>query len=220
MRGSGDMLRLPDGLINDKKSNDIVEKYINKRIYSIVKDVIFEYAFNGIDDIRMDDKGFIEFVSVYFPPHYPKCKMGETFFGLYALLEAEDKFVPELVMEYIIASLIESFIAVADGLGLSTVERIETDREYVLSKLMEESEDGQAELGEGMAGASAMAKARLNAIENIREYEDIYFWDTDYELLNTYTEEALRTSVLNTELGIGLKSKDSVFVIPKEWYQS
>lgn len=220
MKGYEDILRLPEGLIEDKKANDIVERYIHQRIYGMVKDVIIEYEISGIDNIRTDDEDFIEYVSIYFSPHYPKCKMSETFLGFYALLEAKDKFVPELVMEYIMASLIESFIAVADSLGLSTVERIETDREYVLSKLMEEYEDVLADLGESTTGASAMAEARLNVIEDIREYKDICFWDTDYELLNTYTEEALRASVVNKELGIGLKPRDNVFVIPKEWYQS
>jgi len=213
------MLKLPEGLIEDKKANDIVEKYISQRIYRIVKDVIMKYAFSGIENIRMDDEDFIEFVSIYFPLHYPKCKIGETFLGFYALLEAKDKFVPELVMEYIMASLIESFMAEADKIGLSTVEKMETDREYVLSMLIEECKAVLFELGESMAGASAMAEERLNAIEDIREYEDIYFWDTDYQFLNVYTEEELSVSLLNTELGIGLKPRGNLYVIPKEWYQ-
>jgi len=215
-----DMLRLPAGLMYDKKANEMVERYAQQRILGIVKDVMMDYASDDIDTIRRDDKEFIAYVSMYFPPHYPRSKIGDTFLGFYALLEAEDTFVPELVMEYVMASLFETFIEEADALNLSTVERINAeDREYILSKLIEECEEMSDDSDGISAGARKVAEERLNAIEDLREYEDLYFWDTDYALLNDFTEEALRASEMNKELAIGLRPNDNVFVIPKEWYQ-
>lgn len=67
--------------------------------------------------------------------------MEKVFFELQALLKSEYEFVSELAMEYVMYSLIQARIEIADGLRIETLERISFQRDYIIEVLREEYAD-------------------------------------------------------------------------------
>ncbi len=61
--------------------------------------------------------------------------MGKVFLELKALLESEYGLVPELIMEYVMYSLIKARVETADRLGIQTLEPISYHRDYVVKAL-------------------------------------------------------------------------------------
>ena len=203
------MLKLPSPVFADKDDQRIVTEYISARILELLKEVLFESLIDDLEDLEEDTERFLDRVAFYLPEHYPKSKMIDAFTGLYALLESEEEFVPELVMEYLMAHLIMVKCEMSADMGVPTIVEME-QHDYILGKLHEIC-DGN----EGDMGISAVDKMR--EIEDMSEYLEICFWDIDYLLLDEFTEEELRNSPVNEELGIGLKEKKNVFIVPPEW---
>lgn len=205
------MLKLPDPVFEDVNDERIIVKYISGRILELLKDVLFRSMIDSIEDLNENNRNFLDFISLYFPSSYDKSKMANTFTGLYALLEAEDEFVPELVMEYLMANLIMGKLEEYEDLGLEEliVEPMD-EHAYILGKLHEIYDGNEDEFG-------VSAEEIMNQIENLQEYLEFCFWDSDYALLDEYTEEELRRSPLNEALGIGLKEDENKFIVPPEW---
>lgn len=143
---------------------------------------------------------------MFFPDNYPLEEEPAKFLGLYALLKAEDEFVPELVMEYLLDAMISAQVEMCKDAGTSTVELM-PDREYVLEKLLEEPSQDEIE----------MPEEKLTKIEDIANYEDIIFWDTDFAFLDNYTLEELKNSEVNKMFDIVDNRPDNVFELPKKW---
>ena len=173
--------------------------------------------------LMMSERFADEVLLRYLPDWYPKSRANQMFFGLYRLLKAKGDYVPELAMEYVLYHLIEERIWVADMIGSgawndeayedmdlsfkrkygsevpSTVERIpETDRKIVKSfarEIFKIECDTDEELEEA-------AEWLVNQYEDLREYVDVCFWDTDFEFLDEMTEDELMSSDINKEMGI------------------
>lgn len=118
------MLKLPQKYTNDEKANGIITQYLNGNILDLVKGEIVDFEESREKEACEDDPAFCKAVSMFFPEHYPFEKMGKVFLGLYALLESEYEFVPELAMEYVMHSLIQAWIGITDSLGIKTLEPI------------------------------------------------------------------------------------------------
>lgn len=71
-------------------------------------------------EAQEDVPDFCNAVRDFFPEHYQAAKMGKALLGLKALLDSEHEFVSELVMEYVIYSLIQMRLENADRLGMRT----------------------------------------------------------------------------------------------------
>ena len=176
-----------------------------------------------IDDL-MHDMEFAENVSLmYLPDGYPVEKANREFLGLYKLLKAKDEYVPELPMEYVLYRVIMNEVWMVDQIiedaedGLfddladdpffegiedeevTTVERIpEPDRSIVLKSLeVWEDEDLTAEY-------------LINQYEDLREYEEVCFWDTDFAFLDQMSEDELIQSDMGKFLGIGERQDTKV----------
>ncbi|MGB4661869.1 MAG: hypothetical protein WBI07_22030 [Mobilitalea sp.] len=206
------MLRFPEAFSVDEKTNEIIKKYMNQKLIDLMNDIMISYCGGGYDEIKENDEEFIENIDWYFPENYPRDKMVDTFLKLYALLKAEDEFIPELVMEYLMDAILSAQVEVYKESGISLVEPI-PDREYVLEVLKKEF----GETTDIDAGVISGVD-RLHEYEDLGGYLDYYFWDVDFELLNTYTEEEIRKSLANKECGIvDINKKENTFIIPKEW---
>lgn len=135
------MLKLPRKYTNDEKANSIITQYLNGNILDLVKGEIVDFEEGREKEAREDDPAFCEAVSMFFSERYPFEKMGKVFLGLYALLESEYEFVPELAMEYVMYSLIRAWIGITDSLGIKALEPIPDQRDYVISVLRKENSD-------------------------------------------------------------------------------
>ena len=208
------MLRFPEAFSVDEKTNEIIKKYMNQKLIDLMNDIMISYCGGGYDEIKENDEDFIENIDWYFPENYPRDKMVDKFLKLYALFIAEDEFIPELVMEYLMDAILSAQVEVCTECGISLVEPM-PDREYILEvfkKEFGETTDIDAGVISGVD--------RLHEYEDLGGYLDYYFWDVDFELLNTYTEEEIRKSLANKECGIvDINKKENTFTIPKEWTQ-
>ncbi len=206
------MLRLPVQYTADEKANLIIQKHITNQILELMK-VVMVNCDMDTENFDEQDEIFLDYVESYFPLNYPSDKMAETFYGFYHLLKSEEEFVPKLAMEYLMAELLCSHIEFSEDAGLSLEVPIENEREYVLSIIV--SELDLKGLREEVA---CEVNQYLSQFENLREYTETCFWDTDYELLNQYSEEQLLESEANDTLGIGLEAKER-FIIPAKWVE-
>lgn len=199
------MLRFEDTFCADSAASDIICTFINNRLIGLLEDRMFLYDEKGYEAIKDNDLDFAEKIEILFPQSYPKEKMTETFLGLYMLLKADDSFVPNLTMEYLLAQLISSQVSLMEDSFQPTTQPV-PERAYVLRKLKEECEDDD-ELA-----------YRIKSIEDMKEYLESCFWDCDYLLLDQMTEGEIAASPINERLGITDNTPENKFVIKPEWY--
>ena len=248
------MLQMNIGL-EDAEAYDIVHKFINDRLIALMENTILDevefnmamrgeldeedvdLTFDEIVDINdlMTDMEFAENVSLmYLPDGYPVEKANQEFLGLYKLLKAKKDYVPELVMEYVLASLINNEIYqidmivqdTADGVfdelmddpefegiedeELTTVEHIpEPGRTAVLGAVRKECEE-DCEPGE----IEESVEYYMNLYEDLRQYEEVCFHDADYQMLDEMDEDSLAASELNKQMGILPQKKTNVIEFP------
>lgn len=201
------MLRFEDTFCGDSAASDIICTFINNRLIGLLEDRMFLYDEKGYEAIKDNDLDFAEKIEILFPQSYPKEKMTETFLGLYMLLKADDSFVPNLTMEYLLAQLISSQVSLMEDSFQPTTQPV-PERAYVLRKLKEECEDDD-ELA-----------YRIKSIEDMKEYLESCFWDCDYLLLDQMTEGEIAVSPINERLGITDNTSENKFVIKPEWYST
>lgn len=201
------MLRFEDTFCADSAASDIICTFINNRLIGLLEDRMFLYDEKGYEAIKDSDLDFAEKIEILFPQSYPKEKMTETFLGLYMLLKADDSFVPNLTMEYLLAQLISSQVSLMEDSFQPTTQPV-PERAYVLRKLKEECEDDD-ELA-----------YRIKSIEDMKEYLESCFWDCDYLLLDQMTEGEIAVSPINERLGITDNTPENKFVIKPEWYST
>lgn len=211
------MLKMPQRHTRDERANAIIAQYLNGNILELVRDQILEYEALWKREAAEDDTEFQDAVSIYFPENYPQERMGKMFLGLRALLESEYEFVPELAMEYVMYRLIEERVQISDDIGSDTQEPITSGREYVIQILKEEYPD-KGSIDSEDEDSNISWKEKLERLEDLHYYEDIYFWDIDYLQLDYYTESELKESPVSKYLGIGnITDENRKFVLPPEW---
>lgn len=211
------MLKMPQQHTRDERANAIIAQYLNGNILELVRDQIIEYEALQKREAAEDDAEFQDAVSIYFPEGYPQERMGKVFLGLKALLESEHEFVPELAMEYVMYRLIQARIDISDDIGMDTLDPIPSDRDYVIRILKEEYPDAAASEDEEEEICISWQE-KLDRLEDLHYYEDIYFWDMDYLQLDYYTESALKESPVSKFLGIdNISDQSKKFVLPPGW---
>ena len=268
------MLRVPN-LIGEEKAEKIVTEFVNYRLLEIMEDIILDevvwgMAMRGELDESASTKSFDELVDLkelmlddqfaaavsmmYLPENYPLNKANKKFFGLYKLLKAKKEYVPDLAMEYILYSILESEVGEVDMINqdmedglfddledgmfdgfdedfdedfeddeddffgddfddeeeLSTVERIPESDRTVVKKAVLEAYKGEFEGKE----LEETAEYLVNCYEDLREYLDICFWDTDFLFLDDYTEEQLKQLEANEQLGIVAEKEKKIIEFP------
>ncbi len=212
------MLKLPHKYTDDKKADAIIAWYLSRNILELVKNEIVNYETGREKEAQEDDPDFCNAVRVFFPEHYPAVKMGKAFLGLKALLKSEYEFVPELVMEYVMYYLIQMRLENADRLGMRTQEPISCQRDYVLKALRRAYPDERECSDDGEDIVRLSWREELERIEDLHYYENTYFWDFDFMLLDSHTEDELLDSLVSEYLGIeNIGDGGGKFMLPPEW---
>ena len=146
--------------------------------------------------------------------------MGKAFLGLKALLESEYEFVPELVMEYVMYSLIKMRLETTDRLGIRTQEPLSCQRDYVVEALRGAYPDQREYSDDGEHLVRLSWREELERIEDLHYYENTYFWDFDFMLLDSLTEDELMDSPVSGYLGIeNIGDGGGKFMLPPEWLE-
>lgn len=214
------LIGLMEGIILDEVSFDMAAQ-------GVLSEEIWNRPLEEIVDLNelAEDMDFAENVSsLYLPQDFPIDKANYEFFSLYRLLKARGEYKPPLPMEYILYNIIYGEIEEVDAtieygkeialeetdeeIGeeagreildndndlneeITTVKRIpEPDRSRVLQSVREncEPEDDPEEL--------------MLWYEDLREYEEVCFEDTDCLLLDEIEEDALYQSDMAKLMGI------------------
>ena len=171
------MLKLPHKYTNDKKADALIAWYLSRNILELVSNEIVNYETGRGKEAQEDDFDFCSAVREFFPENYPAAKMGKVFLRLKALLESEYEFVPELVMEYVMYSLIKVRVETADRLGIRTQEPLSCQRDYVVEALRWAYPD-EREYSDGGEDLVLLSwREELERIEDLHYYENTYFWD-------------------------------------------
>ena len=203
------MLKFESMFCSEEKANSMIKKHINDRHIGMMDVELGLFHEGGYDAIDEDDPAFGEYAMQYLPENYDVKKAGRVLLGLYALLTAKDEFIPQLIQEYALSSVIETNIRFLQENGETTVIPMQgQDRAYVLEKIREE-----------LAGSDESeedVKMQMELIEDITYYPETCFWDADYQFLDTYTEEELLDSDLNKFMGI-MDKPTNTFEIKPEW---
>ena len=218
------LISLMEGIILDEvdfnlaMSGQLAEEDINRKFDEMV----------DISEL-MTDLEFAENVPmVYLPDNYPIEKANHEFFGLYRLLKAKKEYVPELPMEYILYHIIQNEIWQIDQInedsedGLfdmligeegfegiedeeySTILPIpEPDRSAVLAALEVEAD-----------GEEYSAEDLIRHYEDLRDYEDVCFWDTDFDFLNYMDEDSLIHSEMGEFMGLPERQDSNIIAFP------
>ena len=120
-----------------------------------------------------------------FPENVSYEKANYEFQSLRKLLAHEKAYTPELMGEYLIYSLVTIAI---------DLEKDEPDLHLVKARFPEE---------ERKVLVKELGEREVKRYEDLRNYDDTLFSDSDYLLLDSYTENTLMTSSANEVLGIG-----------------
>ena len=177
-------------------------------------------------DELMANTEFAERINIkYLPYWFPVEETNKVFIGLFNLLKAKNEYVPEIVMEYILYEIIyrrvDEIKALSDyileGLEngkieettflcimhdqMNTVELIqEPERTMVIKKFadrLKHEEDYNDE-----ESFRLEAEDSLKDYEDLKEYVDVCFWDTDFKFLNEMTDKDLAESEANAYMGM------------------
>lgn len=183
----------------------------------------------------MTNSDFAENVSLaYLPEGFPVEKANREFFGLYGLLKAKKEYVPDLAMEYILYHVIygevgqveminedtedglfdelmdDSFFKGIEDEEYTTVLQIpEPERTKVLNAVLEQAKGECCD-----ESPEEMAEYLMSLYEDLKEYENLCFWDTDFMLLDDMDEDEIVGSVLNKYMGIADVKEDKVISFP------
>lgn len=213
------MLKLPQKHTNDDKANAIIAWYLNRNILGLVRNEILDYENSRGKEAEEYDSDFCSAVRRFFPKCYPVEKMGKVFLGLQALLESEYEFIPELAMEYVMYSLIEARIETADRFGIQTLDSVPFQRDYLIKILKKENPDMPG-VYDDAEDIFITWQEKLEQIEDLHNYENVYFWDFDFLQLDFFTEEQLSASPVSKYLGIdNIRNPGRKFVMPPEWLE-
>lgn len=212
------LIKLMEGIILNEVDWNLA---MDGDLSDIPKDASFEELVD-IDKL-MDDLDFAANVSMsYLPDRYPVKKANHEFFGLYKLLKAKGEYVPELPMEYILYRIIMNEIWQVDTINQDTEDGLFDDlmddpffdgiedEEYTTIERIPEPErsaalDGLKEYAlyeSGERGEEVTEEEMLSVYEDLRNYDEICLWDTDFNLLDRVDEETLINSEVGKALGI------------------
>ena len=206
------MLKLPS-VPGDAKCNEIVTRFVSERLAGLMADHIWnavsldllgEYgdaileketqeSFSNIEemvnfDALLGNRAFAEEVSLFFAPEgFDPIRANWNFLELYRLLKAKKEYVPELVMEYMLAQLIHREIWTVDTIREDTEDGLfdEAMRETMGFLFDDDDDDYDEEEDEDLDedGFSFDDDEEYTTIERIPEPDRSY-------VLSVFREEA------------------------------
>lgn len=242
------MLEFSNEFTCNKEVDLFLRNFCNNAIKNKLYDIII--CFEGkmdIDETYYDE----DMLEEYFPANWPGSSDDKLYImkGLYALLNSNKEFVPTLIMEYIMAAIIEEEISRFDDLyagnmddftedldvvrdgqdvecGLpfteNTYKKIKTAYyEYYLDGALENIKD-ERKKQDMIKNAEESAEYMVESVWHFSpEWFDFCFRDEDYTYLDEMTIGELRHSPLNAALRIVHPDPSyDEFYLPDDWENS
>ena len=200
-------------------SGDYREDDVNKSLEELV----------DMDSLMQSHEFAVNVSLTYLPDDYPVEKANREFLGLYRLLKAKNEYVPELPMEYVLNSIINNEIWQVDQIAEDTeeglfddlmddpfFEGIEDEEYTTIEQIPEPDRSTVLKALEKQCDDDMTAEELIAYYEDLRNYEETCFWDTDFALLDSMDEDTLIHSDFAAKLGIGERKDVKMFDMPME----
>lgn len=221
-----------------KVCNKLGRKFVNDRLIDLMEDLMAEYAQMGDDsymahiksskeweapletvidlnrmrnDIRFAKNWLIEME--YVPDSFAPDRALHDFWSLYDLLKAEKEYKPDLSMEYILYYIIEYEKDLCKDMP-DLHERRKHIAEPIRSIMMEELKEEAADIQEQdpetyEESIPEIAEDLMACYEDLDQYIETCFEDTDCLFLNEMNEKELEESGLVEAMGINIKGDET-----------
>lgn len=187
------MLKIPAKICENEKINTIIKSTINNFLIAMVECEYELTTDKSAATIQEIDSETDELLSILFPKKYPVSNCGMNFIALYNILKSNKEEVPELVQEYVLASIITSYIntnedlmKAAPNLAYNPLKIEYPKKDEILKGLKDDT--NYSELNES-------AENILSYYEDIHNLLEICFWDFDYALLDTAYSDSLASTI-------------------------
>ncbi|MCR5604920.1 MAG: hypothetical protein K6G27_14645 [Lachnospiraceae bacterium] len=220
------------------KCKEYGKRFVNDRLIKLMEDVMAEYAQMGddsymshirsseeweapletvIDLNRMrKDKAFARdwlIEMAYIPETIDSQRALHDFWSLYDLLKARKEYKPDLSMEYILYSIIRGELDFCKDMPECHDKRQripEPQRSEMLKELIEEAKEykeGEPETWD--ESIPEIAEKLMGYYEDLGEYIETCFEDTDFLFLDDMDEKGLEKSGLVDRMGIHIKGDEA-----------
>lgn len=219
------MYNLPGG----KLCQEYGRQFVNNRLIELMENVMAEYAQTGnntymekiksskdwekpletiidLNRMRQDEKFVTEWLEEYglIPQTIGPRRALHDFFSLYDLLKAKEEYKPDLSMEYILLSIIDMELDFCKDMPelYHMVKRIPRSiRTKVMQELLIEAAECKDQDPETEETVQQIAKDMMASFEDLNEYINICFEDTDCLFLNDMDEEEMERFGIENHLG-------------------
>ena len=193
-------------ICDDHEINDIYERYVQSQMLAALRNVIrdagvIEKFEKGEPLVGSDIAQLHMSADDFFPERFDRDEIPDTMRELYSIIASDDRYIPSVVEEYVLASAIEDMADyIRDGGGeLITEPMPERNRvvEALTQLFVDEAGDDRQEAGEA-------AEERIRGIEDFSGIVENCFYDMDFGLLDDFSQEDVVMSGMDNECGIGV----------------
>jgi len=166
--------------------------FMNQRLRLMFDAELENQKVEGILNIDVEDFDFYHRFSLFYAPRMHSIATANfAVIGVYALLDAEGFFIPDLDMYYVIHRVIRNYMRRLKTDTGSTVLKICPEERNEFEELLKEVVNRKYNVEDGVT-----LEEVVEYYEDIRNYEDIIFRDKDYLLY----DNVLNTKIRDTHI--------------------
>ena len=193
-------------LFEDQKDEEIYEKYVQSQMMTALRKIIADKEicekFGKGEPLVVRDIDLItENVGSFFPESFNEEDIPETMRELYTIIDSADRYIPNIVEEYVLAMAIEDAANEIVDNGGELITDPMPDRERLSGLLVDYYSN---EFGDSPEDAEGAAEERIRGIEDFSGIVEYCFYDTDFMFLEDYTQEQIVMSGVDNEFGMGV----------------
>lgn len=184
--------------------NAIIEKYVQEQMIRALDQIvelnsITEKWEKGLPLSIEEEDNLIERATDLeaFPTFFDPKQIPETLEELYTIISSEDRYIPNLIEEYVLA---EALKHMAD---FTKDNSVIFDTMPQRNKVIEVLKQTYIEYGDAEKEAEKNANEQVCGWENYSDIVNTFFYDTDYSLLRNLTPEMILSGGFDAELGVG-----------------
>ncbi len=193
----------------DAKVKQVIEEYLQQQMVRALERIIDDDEI--VRKFKNDEKLMTEEIVLLtgnlkdsFPQFYSDYGIPETMRELYFIITSSNRYIPNLVEEYVLATAIEDRACEIDQKDIYQ-EEIEPIVPFPLTEEIKETLILEFMDGTG-ANRKESAELVTDRIKGWEDYSGIIedcFYDTDYAFLDNYTTEDIVRSGIDKDIGVG-----------------
>lgn len=205
-RGRKAMYDMEFQLFEDQKDEEIYEKYVQGQMMTALRKIIADEEIcekfdKGQPLVVRDIDLLTGNVGRFFPESFNEVDIPETMRELYTIIDSDDRYIPNVVEEYVLAMAIEDAANEILDNGDELITDPMPDRERLSGLLVNYYSN---EFGDTPEDAKGAAEERIRGIEDFSGIVENCFYDTDFMFLEDYTQEQIVMSGVDNEFGMGV----------------